>query len=434
MGAYATRPQPDQSGFSRKRASLKAGADLRPWRARVCSCDVRGSTFHFDLEVKRPDGEYAFSVSRTLEEFQSAHIELKDSLKDHDLKDFPDISILLELPSTSMKPWMLESCVQLQRWLDEVLDASLLPTCPPLQNLFGLPNSSNLWAAPGTPSLTMLVECHQPLLLEIASYVSDSATDVVNFTNLTSQLLSRQIAFAGNSLWGSVFAARWPAFHECLAFQPDQDWKDNYRCTLSGKREYVLEVFDREKKLGFAMAAMAARITYDKAMSGFVARYLSASEVLPEVIPALEGHRLRFCPPSVRALLQPGISVEANCAVEADQGRPLRYPYRVLEGHHELVVGQGVELQWKMQFGSPFGWWYGHLEQLHRDPDGKLASATITFRHFPSTSRWYRLEVRFGDSDMRPCSFGGYTGGIRAASPGEHKHWMRYFPKEPVVF
>jgi len=466
MGASASTLHADQSCFGRMRVTLDrhssktAAYEIAPWQAQICSFTVKGSTFHFDLEVKRPDGKFAFSVRRTLEQFQCAHNELKDSLKDHDLKDLPDLGAPSEPPSASAEPR-----AQLQRWLDEVLDAGLLPTCLPLQSFLGLPNSSNLWAAPGTPSLTMLAECHQPLLVEIASYASDSAMDLANLTHLTSRLLSRQVAFAGNSLWGSVFAARWPALHESLDFRAAQDWKENYRCTLSGKREYLLEVFDRERKLGFAMAAMAAKITYDNDMNCFVARYLSASEVLPESIPALEGHRLRFCPPSARAQLQPGTSDShpasrwraspaalpfgharsgSNSLLAAvpisfqaagpEQGRSSCYPYRVLEGHCDLVVGQGVELQWKMQFGSPFGWWYGHLEQLHRDPDGKLASATITFRHFPSTSRWYRLEVRFGDSDMRPCSFGGFTGGVRAATPGEHERWMRFLPRRPVVF
>lgn len=448
MGAYATsaRLHTDSSGYGMwcnttthgppvKRAAIEiqsaASFDAAlSWRAQIVGCHVKGSTFHFDLEVMRPDGEYAFSVSRTLEEFQRAHNELKSGLQGHRLKDFPNINTLLELPATSMKPWMQESCAQLQQWLDEVAEERLLFQSSPLQNLFGLPNRSNLWAAPGTPSLMMIVECHQPLLLEIASYVAETAADLVHFCDETSRLVSRQISFAENALWAGVLAQRWPACHEALAFQGAQDWKQNYRHTLHGKREFILEIFDREKKLGFAMAAMAARVTYDKVMNGFVARYLSASEVLPEVIPAIEGHRLRFCPPSARAQLRPGLET-ASCHAE---GRPPAYPYRVLVGHQELVVGQGVELQWKMQFGSPFGWWYGHLEALQRDPDGKLATATITFRHFPSTSRWYRLEVSFGDSEMRPCSFGGYTGGIRAASAAEHKHWMRYFPKEPVVF
>ena len=42
----------------------------------------------------------------------------------------------------------------------------------------------------------------------------------------------------------------------------------------------------------------------------------------------------------------------------------------VLEGIPELKVGQGVELQWKMQQGSPFGWWFGTVESLERDAGG----------------------------------------------------------------
>jgi len=445
MGALNARPLGDQqSACVRPFGDLRLAKQMRwpfgksfesaPWRVCVRSSAARAPG-DFEVEVRRADGAYAFGVRRTLAEFRQAHEELKDFMRAAGrwTDSLPDIGEASESAPASAE--------ELQLWLDKALGSELLPGCPSLQNLLGLPNRLNLWAAPGTPSLTLLAECHQPLLLEIASYLTSSPEDLANITGKTSHLINRHIAFAANELWGSAFAARWPACHESLSYESTrnwysraQDWRACYRDTLSGKREYVLEVFDREKKLGFAMAAMAARITYDPIEDAFVASYLSASEVLPETIPAFEGHRLRFCPPSARPQLQPRVVVEEDPEAQLKCGRKPCYPYRVLEGLTDLVVGQGVELQWKMQYGSPFGWWYGNLEQLQRDPDGKVASATITFRHFPSTSRWYRLEVRFGDSDMRPCSFGGYTGGIRPASPDEHRRWMRYFPKEPVVF
>ena len=36
-----------------------------------------------------------------------------------------------------------------------------------------------------------------------------------------------------------------------------------------------------------------------------------------------------------------------------------------------MKAGQGVELQWKMQQGSPFGWWFGIVESLERDKAGR---------------------------------------------------------------
>merc|ERR1712151_93727 len=108
---------------------------------------------------------------------------------------------------------------------------------------------------------------------------------------------------------------------------------------------------------------------------------------------------------------------------EFDSASELAYPYKVLEGTHGLRVGEGVELQWKMQSGGPFGWWYGRLEALKYGTDGK-ATATITFRHFPTTSRWYKLQFDFGDGETRPCAFGGYTGGLRAVtSEVEEQRW-----------
>jgi len=296
------------------------------------------------------------------------------------------------------------------------------------------------WTAPGVPSLTTIVECHQPLLFEIASYLAEKPRDFVTFGSLSANSVMTQMDFIANSMWGGMYARRWSAFHECMSYLGAKDWRGLYRDTLAGRCECTLEVFDREKKLGFAMAAMPARAQYEASLDAYIVRYLSASEVLPEKVPAAEGHRLRFCPPSCRDRLQPGFptaAAQSDARVESvmpESAPGASYPYRVLRGIEGFKVGQGVELQWKMQYGSPFGWWYGNLEAIRTNPDGKTATVTIAFKHFPATSRWYRLEVQFGDSDMRPCSFGGYTGGIRVAAESETRHWMRFFPKEPVVF
>jgi hypothetical protein len=236
-----------------------------------------------------------------------------------------------------------------------------------------------------------------------------------------------------------MYAIKWPAFYEYMLFQGVWDWRLVFQCawdwrlvfqnTLAGRVECCLEIFDRGKKLGFAMAAMPAQVTYDRESAAYVATYLSAIEVPSEYICENEEHRLRFCPESARAQLQPGLTPKV------DSGTKLCvYPYRVLEGLDGLVVGKGVELQWKMQYGSPFGWWYGHLEALGRGPSPGLAIATIIFPHFSPGAPWYRLNVMFGDDKMRDCTFGGYTGGIRGVTQAEYKRWMQFFPREPVVF
>jgi len=46
---------------------------------------------------------------------------------------------------------------------------------------------------------------------------------------------------------------------------------------------------------------------------------------------------------------------------------------QVLEGVPDLKIGQGLELQWKMQQGSPFGWWFGTVESVERDAGGARA-------------------------------------------------------------
>jgi hypothetical protein len=252
-----------------------------------------------------------------------------------------------------------------------------------------------------------------------------------------------------------------------------------------------LEVFEREKKLGFDMAAMPAIVSYEGRTDEYVAKYISASEVQPEKLPCAENYRLRFCPTSARQQLQPFF-------IHVDQGRirgkkgsrrmnryqsnwlhslssllgraaadggartspddlPLRtndlaqascparrdaselqsslevdrtaYPYKVLEGFDGLVIGGHVELQWKMQELSPFGWWFGKLESLQRDPNSTTAIGTITFAHFPEYSSWYRLKVRFGDAKVRSCSFGGFSGGIRPVSNAEQDRWMSFLPQ-----
>merc|ERR1712019_144181 len=183
-----------------------------------------------------------------------------------------------------------------------------------------------------------------------------------------------------------MFEERWPTFHQCIDFMGARCWKHVYRDTLEGQLQCTLEIFDREKKLGFAMAATPGKVHYDKKLDSYIANYISASEVLPESIPSIEKHRLRFCPPSVRrALLQD--SVVTPSAGTSAEGYCTQYPYKVLEGiNDDLQVGKAVELQWKMQLGSPFGWWYGWLEAL-RFESKQRAVATITFRHFHPDSR-----------------------------------------------
>lgn len=290
--------------------------------------------------------------------------------------------------------------------------------------------------------LSKVVECCQPLLFEIVGFLAQSPKDFALLCGMSARFVNIQMRPVANSIWKDMYAQKWPTFHDCFSYQGFQDWCYLYRETLNGRVECTLEVFDREKKLGFAMAAMPARLQYEARYYAYVARYLSASEVPPEKIHVCEEHRLRFCPESARGPLLNGHPLASENSDEkvdiphvkaaGDSGMHC-YPFRVLQGVEGLRVGTSVELQWKMQEGSPFGWWYGQLDALTMVSDG-LAQATITFRHFPASSRWYRLDVVFGDSRMRECSFGGYTGGIRSVSEAETRQCMKFFPKEPVVF
>lgn len=304
------------------------------------------------------------------------------------------------------------------------------------------------------PGLMTVVECLPPLLAVIGGFLAESPCDIVAFFYTSSRTILHQADFAMNTLWQDMFSLRWRAFYDAYRFeQTEEPWNEIYRETLCGRREFMLEVFDRQKKDGFAMSAMPARVHFDCQEGSHVAWYLSASEVPPELIPAEEAHRLRFCPASVRDPLWRSSSDAPAAVSDLPQERlwsafterarwcvrrrsPSQdlsrendgYPYSVLTGVDGLKVGGAVELQWKMQDHSPFGWWYGHLEDLCCDQDGNAATATITFPHFHPTSQWYRLAVRFGDGEIRECLLGGKSGGLRPVPDGEKSQWMRHFP------
>lgn len=298
-------------------------------------------------------------------------------------------------------------------------------------------------AGSSAPFLLMLVECCEPLFFEIAGFLVEAPSDIAR-CEAVAPCLEQCLETVVPELWARMYKRRWPTFGECLQFRERgvTDWRFLYKETLSGLIECTLEVFDRERSLGFAMAAMPARMRYDPKQDSYVAKYISASDVPMEVIPVSQEYRLRHCPASACDQLQPGRPLAGSALLAGRRrGSPKRswpcpdvYPYRVLEGTEGLVEGEGVELQWRMQQRSPFGWWYGHLESLRRHGDGRLlAVATITFRHFPSNSAWYRLDVVFGDSEMRPCPFGGFTGGIRPVLEEREKmQWNRFFPARPI--
>jgi len=314
-----------------------------------------------------------------------------------------------------------------------------------------------------SPGLMTIVECCSPLLEVIGGFLAETPLDVVRLFYMTSRCVAQQASFAMNTMWHDMYACRWRAFFEALRFQQREDWLDVYKDTLSGGVEFMLEVFDRQKKEGFAMSAMPARVHFDRDENSYVAWYISASEVPPEVIHASETHRLRFCPASVQEPLWRTVTNALPAVSELPLERLLKtfkeracccrrrspspdlprsrsssqestdaYPYSVLEGIDGLKVGGAVELQWKMQEQSPFGWWYGQLEELQRDADGKLATATVIFPHFHSTSQWYRLAVRFGDQEVRDCMLGGKSGGLRPVPDGEKSQWMKHFPVIPI--
>jgi hypothetical protein len=341
-------------------------------------------------------------------------------------------------------------------------------------------------------SLLLLAQCLSPLLAEIGGFLADRPKNIVRPFVLSSRWLSTEAAFCMDGLWEQMFSARWLAFYGAFSFNGVDDWSRLYQDMIDSRCRCTLDVFEREKKIGFDMAAMPAVVSYEGDTNTYVAKYISASEVNAEVIPFRENHRLRFCPASARQRLQPissdregrprsrlspeqhhknrsawlrplgnllrkpaanNVTCARTCSDDlrpnvnylAQESCPARqdlsdlhpglaidktaYPYKVLEGFEDLVVGEHVELQWKMQELSPFGWWFGQLESIQSKPHSNTAIATIVFAHFPENSNWYRLKLRFGDSKTRHCSFGGFTGGIRHVSVAEKEHWMKFVPR-----
>lgn len=320
----------------------------------------------------------------------------------------------------------------------------------------GAAGKSVLAASTLTPNLLAMTECLQHLLGDVVGYLAHSPSDMLRFCTQVCPAISLNGEPAAATAWREMFERSWPACAECLKYHNAQNYRSLYEEMVTGRMEFCLEVFDREKKRGFLMSAMPAVVHWEAnrgAQGCYIAKYVSASKVPPEPIPFAEAHRLRFCPSSARGPLRPPTfsptgspsvpaaippSPPGTAASEVfrnvcPDGRQPLYPHRVLSGFENLVVGKPVELQWKMQFGSPFGWWYGHLDRLSRHRDGVTAIASISFAHFPTNSRWHRLEVRFGDDLVRSCAFGGYTGGLRQVADAEHDRWMRFFPKHEIA-
>ena len=60
---------------------------------------------------------------------------------------------------------------------------------------------------------------------------------------------------------------------------------------------------------------------------------------------------------------------------------------------------------------------------------GSRARVTMIFDHFPSTSRWRRLQIVVGDGVVRQCAIGGWHGGVRAVTEAEKREWAAWCRK-----
>lgn len=399
---------------------------------RICCCTSVGRDCLFDIQVlDGEDGRAGRTIQRSLRDIEKLHSKVAESYAKITKQKLRAISYTRRMPLFSSRSWMLARCGELQAWLCDVLAAGLALKLQELQEFLGLQNrlAGPKWGG-GGPSLVLdLLESLPPVFEEIVSFV-EQPSELVRFCGEASSTMRNEADFADHRHWERMYKRKWPTFHESMRHAGTKDWREAYRLTTTGTLSCIVEVFDREKKLGFAMSAMPAVCRW--VGSGYVARYLSACEVRPEHIPSDEEYRLRFCPVSARKELEP-TKLDLDTALSRDLFPPDTYPYRVLHTKmDEIKPGQPVELQWKMQPRSPFGWWYGVLESF--SGEGEDAIAHLSFPHFPVGSRWYYLTVPIGKDSQVHCAMGGYSGGIRAVSDTEKQRWMEFFPKKPVTF
>lgn len=272
---------------------------------------------------------------------------------------------------------------------------------------------------PGTRSGDLPLAAIRDLLEEVVSFLQFPR----EFMRLCCALQSYERAalkIEDHPHWERMYQAQWRTFYQYHKFSAPGSWRTRYRDTLEGREKFLLEVHERHLDPSFYMSALPARVRWDNFTGNFIAEYLSASQVAPEMIPKSEEFRLRCCPAGANRRLGPPECVKT-------------WPYKVLPGLEGLRVGHGVELQWKMQPGSPFGWWHATLDSLDREPSGEVATATLSFDHFPVESPWYRLHVRFGDGAIRKSSMGGYSGGVWGLSDAEEQRWKQFRPVHPLA-
>mmetsp|Transcript_27432 Transcript_27432/g.63899 ORF Transcript_27432/g.63899 Transcript_27432/m.63899 type:complete len:455 (-) Transcript_27432:550-1914(-) len=359
---------------------------------------------------------------KSWQDLQRMHTELEQEIPALQLNPPPFIcqQEFFHIPPAMWSYFTKETSLAIEPWLTDILKRGRGSSS---LRRFLEEITPDSWSSPA----------HDVLSLPVASHVLeflDAPLDMIVGFCLSSKSIADHSWQIRSRKWEALFAAKWPAFYTSLRYEPKApawtDWEEMYKQMVLGRIEEVLEVFDREKKVGFSMSCMIAKVSWEQKSQSYVACYVSASHVLPERIPYEASQRLRFCPDSAASQLQPEIAPPTAAEI---------YPYRVFRGLDGVAVGKGVELQWKMQMGSPFGWWYGVVEHVERNyGEDETAAVTLTFRHFPAHSRWYRLRVLAGDGVMRKCSIGGYHGGIRAVTPEEDKQWQLFFPKEPISF
>ncbi|CEM09168.1 unnamed protein product [Vitrella brassicaformis CCMP3155] len=188
-------------------------------------------------------------------------------------------------------------------------------------------------------------------------------------------------------------------------------WKRRTREMVKGNISFDVEVFERERKPGFAMSCMPASVRWSAPCRKYRVSYVSVDNVAEFV----DESRLRLVSPEVR------------------RHRPTPHDYfrppGIADTLRNLKKGTPVEIQWKMRRDSPFGWWFGEVLSVKTNT---TTVVTVAFKHFPANSRWYTIELRPGaDEPTRNGISGGWVGGMRVVSAEERARWYTYMPSTP---
>eukprot|EP01121_Diplochlamys_sp_Union-15-3_P018237 TRINITY_DN6604_c0_g1_i1.p1 TRINITY_DN6604_c0_g1~~TRINITY_DN6604_c0_g1_i1.p1 ORF type:complete len:256 (+),score=28.44 TRINITY_DN6604_c0_g1_i1:118-885(+) len=199
-------------------------------------------------------------------------------------------------------------------------------------------------------------------------------------------------------LWAEVYKTWFPKFFNLhsAAEVSSNHWRMLFLDVYLGKTGHRVQVINREDRVGYYMSCFTGEAKYMKEQDSFQVTF----PTVPPVVEIVKEEKLRPLPLEIRELDPTELYIPRN---------PTR-----------IKVGESVELQWKRQHDAPFGWWYGVVERIEGD------DLWLVFKHFKSTSPWYRIilkQGRVGSQIIQSYTAGGYLGNVRKLNDIETRKW-----------